>query len=221
MQRPEHRVLELITTQIQAQVLVACVQLRLPDLVPASLETLVSATNADSEALQRLLQTLVRMQIFALSVSEADDTYLPTPFSQTLRQESALASLALLAGQPWLDEVLRHLADVVRTGTSGFIHCYHTTLWDYLQQYPDEQQIFSAAISVTQGNVDQVLTEQISSLFSSVYQIVDLGGGIGTQLASLLDCLPGARGILFEQPHVLSLAQDFFNSTAWLSAVKW
>src|SRR5262249_53726241 len=32
--------------------------------------------------------------------------------------------------------------------------------------------------------------------------IADIGGGIGTQLASILDAAPSSKGILFDQPHV-------------------
>ncbi len=37
-------------------------------------------------------------------------------------------------------------------------------------------------------------------------ELADIGGGIGTQLASILDAFPRCRGILFDQPHVLKNA---------------
>jgi len=52
--------------------------------------------------------------------------------------------------------------------------------------------------------------------------IADIGGGIGTQLASILDAAPSSKGILFDQPHLQAdsishermeaIGGDFFHS---------
>lgn len=39
--------------------------------------------------------------------------------------------------------------------------------------------------------------------FSRFQTIVDVGGGYGALLASILLRTPGARGVVFDQPHVL------------------
>jgi O-methyltransferase domain len=39
-----------------------------------------------------------------------------------------------------------------------------------------------------------------------MHMIADIGGGIGTQLASILDAAPSPKGILFDQPHLKSEA---------------
>ena len=38
--------------------------------------------------------------------------------------------------------------------------------------------------------------------------IADIGGGIGSQLSSILDAHPSCRGILFDQPAVVAEAPD-------------
>src|SRR5215471_14283959 len=52
--------------------------------------------------------------------------------------------------------------------------------------------------------------------------IADIGGGIGTQLVSILNASPSSRGILFDQPHLVPesishnrmevIGADFFKS---------
>src|SRR6266545_428937 len=42
--------------------------------------------------------------------------------------------------------------------------------------------------------------------------IADIGGGLGTLLAAVLQTAPGARGILVDQPHVLDRARPFLDS---------
>ena len=48
--------------------------------------------------------------------------------------------------------------------------------------------------------------------FSRVGTVVDVGGGQGTLLASILTANPQTRGILFEKPHVIALAQPIFEA---------
>jgi len=38
--------------------------------------------------------------------------------------------------------------------------------------------------------------------------IADIGGGIGTQLAPILDASPASRGILFDKPHLRTDQQE-------------
>ena len=44
--------------------------------------------------------------------------------------------------------------------------------------------------------------------FSPFETIVDVGGGYGTLLAAILRRNPAARGILFDQPHVVAAAEE-------------
>src|SRR3954453_20928906 len=44
--------------------------------------------------------------------------------------------------------------------------------------------------------------------FSPFHSIVDVGGSYGTLLAAILQRNPDARGILFDQPHVVTAAAD-------------
>ena len=47
--------------------------------------------------------------------------------------------------------------------------------------------------------------------FSHVGTVVDVGGGKGTLLASILTANPRMKGILFEKPQVIAMAQPFFE----------
>ena len=48
--------------------------------------------------------------------------------------------------------------------------------------------------------------------FSAFGTVVDVGGGYGTLLAAILRSNPTARGILFDQPHVVAGAEDLLTA---------
>jgi hypothetical protein len=47
--------------------------------------------------------------------------------------------------------------------------------------------------------------------------IADIGGGIGTQLAPILDASPASRGILFDKPHLRTDQQEALQNYKSLS----
>jgi hypothetical protein len=77
--------------------------------------------------------------------------------------------------------------------------------WDYLAAHPDQQALFDQAM---------VQRAQLLSLacvpvldWPASGTIADIAGGTGTLVAAVLQAAPGVRGILVEQPHVLTNAQ--------------
>ena len=74
------------------------------------------------------------------------------------------------------------------------------------------------------GSLSVVITPVVSAAYdwSRFPLIVDIGGGIGSQLVAILDAHPSCRGILFDQPGVMSdaiphdrverIGGDFFKS---------
>ena len=55
--------------------------------------------------------------------------------------------------------------------------------------------------------------------FAAAHMVVDVGGGQGTLLASILHAHPKARGVLFDLPHVIASARTRMESTG--QAARW
>ena len=77
--------------------------------------------------------------------------------------------------------------------------------FDYLAQHPEADQVFNQAMS---GYTTQLVGAVLDTYdFSAFKTIVDIGGSYGTLLTAVLRTNQTARGILFDQPHVVAAAE--------------
>ena len=103
------------------------------------------------------------------------------------------------------------LSENLRTGKRAIDDVLGTTLWDYLNAHPQENQIFNGAITSFSERVNLLLVKTYPD-FSQMETIVDIGGGQGTFLATILQENPNIqRGILFDRPQVIKEAEETFR----------
>ena len=94
----------------------------------------------------------------------------------------------------------------MQTGATAFEKQFGASYYDYLAQHPEASQVFNEAMTGwTMQLVDAVVDAYDFSPFKT---IVDVGGSHGTLLAAVLQSNPGARGILFDVPHVVADAEE-------------
>jgi hypothetical protein len=96
--------------------------------------------------------------------------------------------LSLKNGRPGFDQV---------TGENG---------WANLQSNPQTYPIFNEAMRDLSASISPAVAASFD--WSRYPVIADVGGGIGSQLTSILDAHPSCRGILFDQPAVVAEAPD-------------
>jgi hypothetical protein len=115
------------------------------------------------------------------------------------------ASAATAASHGELENQLREGAE-----PSGHRRAFGDSIWDYFGEHPDEGARF--------GDAMRELTAIDLAALARVYPwprdgvICDVGGGIGTLLAAILERREGARGVLLDAPEVLSEAEPFLRS---------
>jgi hypothetical protein len=96
------------------------------------------------------------------------------------------------------------LAHSVRTGQNAAVHALGIDAWEYRRRHPDESHAFDAAMrTFSSGDTAGLLAAYD---FGRHRIIADVGGGTGAALTSILQAVPAARGILFDQPHVVASA---------------
>lgn len=169
---------------------------------PRTLAELAEATTTSAPALGRLLTALASVGIFA----EGDGSYRQTRLSSWLESDApgSLRGWALQIGQPYYWTTWGHLERSVRTGEPAFKDLYGTNAWDYRAAHPDANVIFNAAMTgLSAGDADAIAAAYD---FSGITQLVDIGGGEGALLATILRANPKLRGIVFDQPHVTEKA---------------
>jgi hypothetical protein len=171
-----------------------------------NIEELARATGAHAPSLYRVLRVLASSGIFA----EGDDGRISnTPMSELLRAgvPGSLRDLILLFGDETSWRSWEGILHAVRTGEAPFEHLYGEKFFDYLQDHPDTAAMFDRAMASSSTTTNAAVVEACD--FSGLGTLVDVAGGVGSALCSILSATPGLRGIVFDLPHVGERAREF------------
>ena len=170
---------------------------------PRYSDDLARETATDSVALYRLLRALAAVGVFE---EQDDKKFALTPLSQHLlvAAPESIAGWATLIGQEYFWQTWGHLEQGIKTGENVFPQLHGTSVWEYRSTKPELNDTFNRAMT---SNSSGVAREVVASYdFSPFRLIVDVGGNRGLLLAAILRANPNARGINFDQPHVVSAA---------------
>ena len=190
-----------------SQALHVAATLGLADLLrdgPHTADELARLSQAHAPSLHRLLRALASVGVFA---EDSKGRFELTPLAQHLRTDVPLshAGWAIWSGQRPTWAMWGELLHCIRTGEAGFPKAHGMPVWQFFATHPDQNAIFNAAMTGT--SLAQAETLSRSYDFSSVSNLVDVGGGEGVLLASILKANSPMRGILFDQPHVVTGAR--------------
>jgi hypothetical protein len=94
---------------------------------------------------------------------------------------------------------------LVRTGSSGYSELFGIPFWEDLAAHPSLADSFDALMGHSGYSVPRP-DVPLSSGWSGVRTVVDVGGGTGSMLAVLLGERPWLRGILVDQPATVARA---------------
>ena len=166
-----------------------------------SSDELADLTNTHADALYRLLRALASIGVFA---EGPDRIFTITPLGQYLRSDvdDSVVPWARQISRPYYREAWSYLPHSVRTGENAFRHTHGTGVWEYRQANPEESVTFDRAMTGLSRGIIAALLAAYD--FGSFPVLMDVGGGQGTLLATILARNPGQRGILFDQPQVVA-----------------
>jgi 2,7-dihydroxy-5-methyl-1-naphthoate 7-O-methyltransferase len=174
--------------------------LRLADHIEAGAtraEELAERAAAAPDALERLLRYLVARGVFA----EDGGTYANTEVSRLLLDEGGW--------RPWLDlddapgiwaESWTSLLDAVRTGSPGRDEGWYEGELVRRGRAESFDALMAAQVNANAAEVANTYD------WSQVEHVVDVGGGTGQMLRTLLAAHPHLRGTLFDLPRVVAAA---------------
>jgi len=199
-----HRVTRIITVAAQLNLADAM------DETPRSVAALAVAVGADTAALHRLLYALASI---GLVTTPAPEQFALTPVGACLRSDAShgLRSWALMESAEYYQTAWDHLLTSVRSGAPAFEGAVGQPFYDYLDRHP----VDGANFSQTMGEVTAVVVDAVLAAydFASVKRIVDIGGGYGKLLTSLLQHYPTMRGVLLDTPAVIERAKPQIQAT--------
>jgi hypothetical protein len=178
--------------------------LGIADVLKAEAKTadeLARATGVDGPSLYRVLRALASAGIFA--EDEAGRFHL-TPLAEPLRSDApdSWRAFANFLGSDWAYQAYGDILHSVQTGQPAFDHVYGKPLFEYLTENPEQARIFNEAMT----NSSQSSAPAILSVydFSGITKLVDVGGGHGLLLASILKAHPQMQGVLYDLPSVVA-----------------
>lgn len=204
---PPATLLQMMTGYWVSQALYVAAKLGVADLLaagPRPVEELAAATQTDAPSLRRVLRALVSVGVFT---EARPGTFALTPLAALLRTGTpdSMRALAIM----YAEEQYRAWGDLlhsVQTGETAFERRFGTSYFAYLAQHPEADRVFNEAMT---GWTTQLVGAVVDAYdFSPFKTIADVGGSYGTLLAAMLRSNPAARGILFDQPHVVAAAGE-------------
>src|SRR5215213_10564468 len=201
--RPSLALRRLVNGYQVTQAIHVAAVLGLADLLadgPRSSDDLAAATTTHPGTLYRLLRALAGVGVFR----EEDRHFALTDLGACLRVDAPepLAGWAAFVGESSHWQAWSALLHSVRTGENAFRHVHGIDSWTFRSRRPELSASFDRAMTD--------LSRQLSAAILAAYdfgcfgQIIDVGGGNGAFLAAILAKHPEMRGVLFDQPHVVS-----------------
>ncbi|MFF7636061.1 methyltransferase [Kitasatospora sp. NPDC008050] len=201
------RLRELVFGAACAAAVRAAAGLRVADALgetPATAHELATALGIEPGPLARLLRALSCYGIFA---ETGDGRFVHTEMSRLLQEDApnSLRYIALWCTAPWTWEAWPRLDEAVRSGESVFPDLYGKEFFDYLHDdAADTARVFDKAMTHSSRQSADDIARFVDLV--GVESVVDIGGGQGHVLASLLERYPHLHGTLLDLPTVVANA---------------
>ncbi len=208
---PARRVMDLLIGYWASQAVYVAAKLELADQLatgPLTATDLAARTGTDEPSLARLLRFLAELGIVT---GDAEGGYRTTEAGELLRTEErgSMRDLALLYGEEFYTG-WGNLLHTVRTGENGFESVHGAAMYPYFGRSPELTAKFDRAMAASSAFFEPIPTLHD---FSRARTVVDIGGGNGALLATVLRAHPQTRGTLFDTEHVVDAARRELAAT--------
>jgi SAM-dependent methyltransferase len=205
-------VMNLTAGKWVSQAIAVAAELGIADLLRVGSRTaadIARTANASEDGVYRLLRALASVGLFA---ETGKRRFRVTPLGRLLQKDSpqALGGYARFVGhestsRPWGD--LQHSA---RTGEPAFDHVFGMPIFEYFAKVPEAAAVFDGAMTSISTLESKAVVAAYD--FSGINTLVDVAGGHGLMLATILKTNRRIRGILFDLPHVTAGATAVLKS---------
>lgn len=198
-------IVDIITGTWRAQTLHAAVALRIPDHIAAGhtcAAELAARTGVTEDGVERLMRLLVSMGVFG---GDRAGGYWSTALSELLRTgvPGSLRDMVQIYGEEF-HRAWGSFVHAVVTGCSGFEDAFGCRLGEYLASEPAVSAKFQRAM-----NAGSAFFAEVPAVFdfSRCATVVDVAGGSGALLATVMRASPATHGVLFDLPRTASVAR--------------
>ncbi len=188
--------------------------LRLPDLLkagPRTVDELATAAGVQPMALYRVLRALASVGVFAETTG---GRFKLTPLAATLQSgvPGSMRSWALMINENYNWNAWEELLHGVTTGQATFRKAHSMSFFEYLEKHPEDLKVFGESMTSLSTAENPAIAAAYK--FSRLRTLVDVGGGHGSLVATILEANPKLKGVLFDQPSVIAGAEKDQHVTA-------
>lgn len=216
---PTRTIAQMLNGQVLSQALHVAAKLQIADQLATAPQTaaeLAGKSGTHAPSLYRLLRMLASLGIFR----EGDGgKFHLTPLAECLRKdvpESQWALAMMVGDEQFL--AWSNLLYSVQTGGCAFEKTHGKPLFQFLGEHPEKARVFDAAMTSVHGRESAAMLDAYD--LSGLQTFIDVGGGNGKTLISVLSRYPEMHGVLFDLPHVVAAAAPNFQAAGVDSRVK-
>jgi hypothetical protein len=205
---PPWKLMRLLDGFVTTQLLYVAAKLGVADVLSSGPRTgaeIAQAVGADRDAMVRVLRGLVIEDVL---VEVGDGQFALTPTGECL---VPLQGAAIVRGELYYHSAAG-LLDTVRGGGTAFEHVYGERFFDHLAGHPSHEAAFQASMA---GRSEQEADDVVAAYdFSGLRSLVDVGGGRGILVATILRAVPQLRAVLLDRPAAIPAAQTYLAETS-------
>jgi len=208
------QMLQMLTGKWVSRAISVAAEFGIADLLSdgeKSTAELAAAAGVHEQSLYRVLRALASVGVFEETGSRR---FALTPLAACLRNDApdSVRGLARFLALPLMWDSWRELSHSVRTGETGMRRLGIANPFDYLQTHPDEAEVFNHAMTEFSHQSAPAVAEAYD--FGRFRKLVDVAGGHGFLLTTVLDRYPALHGVLFDMPPVVEGARAVIAQTA-------
>jgi hypothetical protein len=193
------------------RVLGTLVERRVPDLLdngPMLAARLGPLAGLHPLSLERSLRLLAGFGVF---VEVEPGVFGNNDASALLRDRpGGLRNWTLYATSGFIWDAWGAVDHALRTGDSAFVRAHGVSLWEYLRAHPEDDVVFNAMFAELWTGAHEAIAAAYD--WSGVETVVDVGGGNGSLLATILESNVHLRGIVVDQASVIPHADAHLAS---------
>jgi 2-polyprenyl-3-methyl-5-hydroxy-6-metoxy-1,4-benzoquinol methylase len=182
-------------------------ELRIADLLqdgPKTAEQLAEQTNVHPRSLYRVLRACASVGVYS---ENSEKQFSLTPLAEPLMSDvpGSLRAFAEMITTDWQFQTWAELSYTVKTGKPAFDKVHGMTSFEYFWSNERAGQQFNDAMTSNSSFASVAVVNAYD--FSTISSLVDVGGGHGFLLASILTKYSTVKGILYDMPAIVAEAE--------------
>ena len=208
---PQAILMQMLFGYAPARAISIVAELRIADLLAdgsKTAEELALTTKSHSRSLYRLLRACASVGIFS---EGSDKRFSLTPMAEFLRSDNpeSLRAFAEMLAHGEQFQTWSALDFSIQTGTPAFDKVHGMPIFEYYPTHPKSGQIFNDAMTSMSLGSSRAVMQAYD--FSGITKLVDIGGGHGFLLASVLEKYPTMKGVLYDTATIVEEAKGLLE----------